>query len=343
MRILATSIWLWLSLGMNFLALSYFKTVAEELNITHAAQKHYISQQALSSHIRNLENELGVRLFDRNPRLSLTDAGRCLYEAVQGIDAINSNLNAQLNDIRREEKGELRLGLTFTRGQFILPLVLPGYAVDHPHVHISIFEEHTGSLKERLIRGELDFWITADNPDIEGLSMDPLFEEHFLLVVPEKVLSGTVGEEAARKILSAAPEEFRMEDVIDCPFVLLNPGNRSRDKFDNALRSRKLTPNILLETDNSQTAFALAQKEMALTVYSDMFLRNYAGELNENVRMIPLEKYMPADVLHVYYREENAGIRYKRSFLDNLHAAFATRQTGTNNRFDGSCRKMVGR
>lgn len=325
MLILATTIYLWLSWAMNFLALTYFKTVAEDLNITHAAQKHYISQQALSSHIRNLENELGVRLFDRNPRLSLTDAGRCLYEAVQGFDAINSSLNAQLNNIRKEERGELRLGLSFTRGQFILPLVLPQYALDHPHVHINIFEEHSSNLMERLIRGELDFWITADNPDIEGLSRDPLFEEHFFIVIPEKVLTSTVGDKIAQKILSSGPRDFRIEDVIDCPFVLLNPGNRSRDKFDNALRSRKLTPKILLETDNSQTAFALAQKEMALTIYSDMFLRNYAGELNRNVRIIPLDNCMPADVLHVYYKDENAKIRYKSSFLDNLHDAFAAR------------------
>ena len=145
---------------------------------------------------------------------------------------------------------------------------------------------------ERLIRGELDFWITADNPDIEGLSRDPLFEEHFFIVIPEKVLTSTVGDKIAQKILSSGPRDFRIEDVIDCPFVLLNPGNRSRDKFDNALRSRKLTPKILLETDNSQTAFALAQKEMALTIYSDMFLRNYAGELNRNVRIIPLDNWM---------------------------------------------------
>ena len=91
------------------------------------------------------------------------------------------------------------------------------------------------------------------------------------------------------------------------------------------MRSRKLTPKILLETDNSQTAFALAQKEMALTIYSDMFLRNYAGELNRNVRIIPLDNCMPADVLHVYYKDENAKIRYKSSFLDNLHDAFAAR------------------
>ena len=308
---------------MNFLALTYFKTVADELNITHAAQKHYISQQALSSHIRNLENELGVRLFDRNPRLSLTDAGRCLYEAVQGIDSINSTLNEKLNNIRNEERGELRLGLSFTRGQFILPSVLPGYALDHPQVHISIFEEHSSNLLERLIRGELDFWITADNPSVEGFTSDPMFEEHFFIVIPKKVLSSVTGPEKAALILNKKNEDFALEDIIDCPFVLLNPGNRSRDMFDNALRSRKLTPKILLETENSQTAFALAQKEMALTIYSDMFLRNYTGKLNPDVSIIPVDRFMPPDVLRVYYKEENARIRYKDSFLKNLHDAFA--------------------
>jgi len=105
--------------------------------------------------------------------------------------------------------------------------------------------------------------------------------------------------------------------------VLLNPGNRSRDLFDNALRARKLTPNIILETDNSQTAFALAQKEMAITVYSDMFLRNYSGKLNPRVKIIPLGKYIPSDILHVYYTEECRSSGYKQSFLKSLHKAFS--------------------
>ncbi len=307
---------------MNFLALSYFKTVAEELNITHAAQKHYISQQALSFHIRNLETELDVKLFHRNPKLALTDAGHCLYEAVISLQSVSSNLNEKLNSIRREERGELRIGLSFTRGQFILPMVLPTYAEDHPKVHISIYEDQSRDLQDHLLKGELDFWITA-NPPIDGFVCDELFKESFFLVIPEKVLEGVVGKQRAAEILSKNPEDFSLEDVIDCPFVLLNPGNRSRDKFDTALRSLKLTPKILLETENSQTAFRLAQKEMALTVYSDMFLKNYTAELNPKVRIIPIDKYMDPDILSIYYTEEIAEIRYKRSFLDLIHGAFA--------------------
>lgn len=307
---------------MNFLTLRYFKTVASELNITHAANKLYISQQALSSHIRNLEEELGVKLFNRTPRLSLTDAGRCLFEAAQDFDNINSTLNAKLNSIRQEERGELRIGLSFTRGQFILPHVLPEYASEHPQVHINIYEERSNALLERLLRGEIDFWISADNPEVEGLIKEPLFVESFFMVIPLRVLSNVLGESRARVLSEKMDKSFEIEDVSSCPFVLLTPGNRSRDLFDNVMRAHKITPNILLETDNSQTAFELAQKEMALTIYSDMFLRNYTGTLNPNVKIIPLEKYVKSDLLHVFYNEDMASARYKKAFLESLHKAF---------------------
>lgn len=309
---------------MNFLTLKYFKMVASELNITHAANKLYISQQALSSHIRNLEEELGVKLFIRTPRLSLTDAGHCLYEASLSFDEINANLNDQLNSIRKEERGELRIGLSFTRGQFILPRVLPGYAEKHPMVHINIYEERSNILLERLLRGEIDFWISADTPDVEGLVMEPLLKESFNIVIPTKVLERVFGAEKALKLEKKIKTNFEIEDVIDCPFVLLTHGNRVRDLFDNIMRARKLTPKILLETDNSQTAFELSQKEMALTLYSDMFMRNYKAALNPHVMIIPLEKYISSDVLHVFYNPESVSSLYKSSFLKDLHSALVS-------------------
>lgn len=307
---------------MNFLTLKYFRVVATELNITHAAQKLYISQQALSSHIRDLEKEFDVPLFNRTPRLSLTDAGKYLYEATQQFESITNTLNDRLNDIRNEIRGELRIGLSFTRGQFILPSVLPEFTAQHPQVHIKIFEERSNKLLERLLRGELDFWISADNPEVEGLIKEPLFTEKFFLVVPKKILQKTYGEKRASAIEKKLLSDFNLEDVIECPFVLLNPGNRSRDLFDNAVRANKLTPNIMLETDNSQTAFALSQNEMALTVYSDMFLRNYSGKLNPEVMIIPFDKYLPSDLLHIYFSSESKLSRYKVSFLEALHRAF---------------------
>jgi len=311
---------------MNFLVLKYFKVVAEELNITHASQRLYISQQALSSHIRNLEEELGVDLFTRNPRLNLTDAGRCLYEATTEIEGVRSNLNDMLNEIRKEARGELRIGLSFTRGQFILPQILPGYSLANPQVHINIFEEPSQNLFERLLRGEIDFWITADEVQAEGLVKEPIFTEKFYLVVPFKVLERTYGTKRAEEIREEIKQSLDIKSLIDCPFVLLNPRNRSRDLFDNAMRANHLVPKIILETDNSQTAFALAQKEMAITVYSDMFLRNFSGQLNPNVDIIPLENYIKQDVLHIFYPVGSLS-GYRQSFLQEIHKVFGQQTT----------------
>lgn len=308
---------------MNFQSLAYFKTVAEELNITHAAQKLYISQQGLSSQIRKLEDELEVELFSRAPRLALTDAGRCLYEATKSIEGISGVLNDQLNEIRSEIRGELRIGLSFTRGQFILPSVLPEYARENPKVKIKLFEEPSLNLMDRLLKHEIDYWITAEKPQLEGLVCEPLFTERFYLVVPKSIIESAFSKKKAAEILEKMKTELVLEDLVDCPFVLLNPGNRSRDLFDNAMRALRLVPQIILETDNSQTAFALAQKEMAITVYSDMFLKNYSGSLNPNVMLIPLDKYIPIDVLNIFHSADARYAQYKKRYLEMIHQTFS--------------------
>lgn len=307
---------------MNFLALKYFRVVAEELNITHAAQKLYVTQQALSAQIRKLEEELEVELFHRTPRLFLTDAGQCLYEATKNIYSVTENLNDQLNEIRSEVRGELRIGLSFTRGQFILPSILPQYAKENPKVRIKLYEEPSFSLMDRLLKHEIDFWITAENPQLEGLVCDKLFTEKFFLVVPESVVISSLGKYDGERILQKMTKDLCLEDLVECPFVLLNPGNRSRDLFDNAMRALRLVPKIILETDNSQTAFALAQKEMAITVYSDMFLKNYSGKLNPGVRILSLDKYIPNDVLNIYRSADARYSTYKKRYLEMIHQTF---------------------
>ena len=83
---------------MNFLHLKYFLLVAEELNITRAAERLYISQQSLSNHISNMEKELDVKLFTRSPKLSLTYAGDLLVETATQILDLHSQYLAKVGD-----------------------------------------------------------------------------------------------------------------------------------------------------------------------------------------------------------------------------------------------------
>ena len=110
---------------VNFLHLKYFLMVAEELNITRAAERLYISQQSLSNHISNMERELNVKLFTRSPKLALTYAGDLLVDTATQILDLHSQYLNKVGDINRHYMGVLRVGISYTCGLAVLPEILP--------------------------------------------------------------------------------------------------------------------------------------------------------------------------------------------------------------------------
>ena len=134
---------------MNFLHLKYFLMVAEELNITRAAERLYISQQSLSNHISNMERELDVKLFTRSPKLSLTYAGGLLVETATQILDLYSQYQTKVGDINRHYLGMLRVGISHTCGLALMPDILPKFRQEFPLVEFS----HGGaqSLHRRVI------------------------------------------------------------------------------------------------------------------------------------------------------------------------------------------------
>ena len=110
---------------VNFQHLKYFLMVAEELNITRAAERLYISQQSLSNHIGNLERELDVKLFTRSPKLSLTYAGGLLVDTATQILDLHSQYLSKVSDINKQYLGVLRVGISHTCGLALLPDILP--------------------------------------------------------------------------------------------------------------------------------------------------------------------------------------------------------------------------
>ncbi len=115
---------------INFLNLEYFLAVAEELNITRAAKQLYISQQSLSSHISNLEKEFDVQLFNRTMPLTLTYAGRALKVRAKQMLDLKDETYRELADIKDFTTGQLSIGISHTRGRFLLPATSCGSGSD---------------------------------------------------------------------------------------------------------------------------------------------------------------------------------------------------------------------
>ena len=146
---------------LNSQNLSYFIAVADERNFTKAAEKLFISQQALSSHIAVIEKELDVTLFSRKPSLKLTYAGQVFYRHAQKLLKDYSELYNELNDVKERKRGELTIGMSHTRGHLLLPKMLPIFMKEYPLIEIRVLEDNVEQLEQALIKKTIDFAIIA--------------------------------------------------------------------------------------------------------------------------------------------------------------------------------------
>lgn len=275
---------------MNFQNLQYFLVVAEELNITRAAERLHISEQALSHHVNKLEKELGTRLFHRTPRLSLTLGGKRLQQASREIGEIRRQLQVELDDINNSATGELRIGVSYTRGQAVLPLLLPPFYKNHPRITISLLEGRFSELQTSLGKGMLDLLIDYAPIRLDSAEVVEIGRERLFFVVPKHFMDSLYGGEAEakrREFASGADiGEFK-----ELPFILLAKDDRIRRLTDRLCTQSGVRPHILLETRNIQTAFALSMQGLGITVYPELFLtsRSILPGLPQDARSRPVD------------------------------------------------------
>lgn len=170
---------------MNLRELEYLVALADQRNFHRAAQVCHASQPTLSAQIRKLEQELGVRLFERSPRgLILTQAGEATVRRARTIlDEV-----AQLRDeaARHSTSGtrRLHLGVFPTLGPYLLPHVVPRFMRSFPSTEILLTEEKSSILLRRLIDGQIDAVLLAMPVEDPHLTGRKLFSEPLHLAVP---------------------------------------------------------------------------------------------------------------------------------------------------------------
>lgn len=305
---------------MNFSNLHYFLVATQEMNITKAAHRLHISQQALSNHITKLEQELGTPLFERSPNLTLTYAGKRLVETSGRILDLHNQFLAEVNDISGNIKGELIIGITYTRGQALLPVLLPEFHRTHPFINVKIEEANAKDLEERLQRGDVDLVLGFTpfftvNANIEEISSDRLF-----LVVPVSIMEKMYGDKCGH-MRQTFHQHADIAAFQEQPFILLKKGDRIRTILDSYFKKHHVNPHILLETANIQTAFALAQQGMGIAVYPEMFLKG-ATTLSANmidtgnIDLYPLQSSSTTETLAIAYNKDRYLTAAAKDFIE---------------------------
>jgi DNA-binding transcriptional LysR family regulator len=174
-----------MGMAMELRHLRYFLAVAEHGHLTRAAERLGIQQPPLSRAIKNLETEIGERLFFRTPHgVELTEAGTAFYSGASSILKDLERIVELTRSTARGEQGRIRVGLTPT-GAFVpfVPECLAAFRGLYPAVSLAIEETLSGQLIEGLQSGKIDaafMW----TPHAEGLLKIPVFEDVLLVALP---------------------------------------------------------------------------------------------------------------------------------------------------------------
>lgn len=191
---------------MELRHLRYFAVLAEELHFGRAAERLHMAQPPLSQRIRDLERELGVRLFDRTRhRVQLTEAGALLLEHVRPVLAGVDTAREAMRRIRPGEAGVLRVGVPPDTGPTVLRTLTAGFADRVPDVLIDLHELTTDEQLARLREGELDAGVVRHPSDTVGLESGPVARRELGVVLPADHAAAADGGAVRLRDLDGAP------------------------------------------------------------------------------------------------------------------------------------------
>ena len=219
---------------MNLRDLKYFIALAEHLHFGRAAAASFVSQPTLSTQVRKLEDELGVVLVERAPRkVMLTPAGRDVATRARRIVADVEQMREAARRSRDPEAGTVRLGIFPTLGPYLLPHVVPGIRARFPQLELLLVEEKSDVLLARLQEGRLDAALLALPVNEDQLHVEFLFEEPFVLAVPDThALAGrdalSLKDIAGERLLLLADGHCLRDQALD---VCHRSGASEKDEF----------------------------------------------------------------------------------------------------------------
>jgi DNA-binding transcriptional LysR family regulator len=172
---------------MDTRLLRSFVAVAEELHFGRAAARLHVSQPPLSVHVRRLESDLGVRLFERTQRrVALTTAGAELLEWARRLLDDSARAVAEVQRVARGEVGLLTIGYTATATHAVLPAILPRFRAAHPGVRIDLIELRSALQPDALRARRIDLGLACGPIEAAGLTARAIATERLMVALPAR-------------------------------------------------------------------------------------------------------------------------------------------------------------
>jgi LysR family transcriptional regulator, transcriptional activator of the cysJI operon len=249
---------------MENFRITVFRAVAERASFRKASEYLHLSQPAVSQQVHALEEELGVRLFDRGGnRVQLTDAGRILLEYAHKSARLAQETRAALAEVSGKSQGELRLGASTTVAQYVLPRMLGLFQELHPNIKLSVVSGNTEDIVARLVKESVDIGMIEGPALKKHLHIEPFLEDSMVLIAPAS------DEWAGSPTIS-------LKDLASLPMLMREHGSGSRRVVEEALQASGLSLSRLrieMELDSTEAIVSTVEAGLGVGFVSTWAVR----------------------------------------------------------------------
>jgi LysR family cyn operon transcriptional activator len=282
---------------MELRHLRYFTALAEQLNFTRAAEATHVTQSTLSHQIKQLETEIGQRLFDRiGKRIVITDAGEQLLGKVKhALSEIDDGLRA-LRGAAEQLSGNLRIGVTHTFNISLLPTCIDAFLRKHPSVRVTVHEQSAEAVARGIETQDYDIGIAYRPRDATAISFEPLCNDEMALVV-------SAGHPFAGR------KRIRMVELHRQHLVLSTRDTTTRELLEGWFRSVSAEPVVVVEMNPIASALALVRRLQIGAIISRQALKDV-----EDLRIVPIENPTPLRTPGILWNRSHQPTAAAKSF-----------------------------
>ncbi len=255
------------------------RMVARFGSFSKAAQKMGVSQPAVSIHVKNAEKELGIQIFERNTHpLNMTPEGLLLLEYLDQEDALRRTFQENVRGLSSLEKGILRIGGTSAFNLVYLPKVIEKFSKQYPGIDIRIKDGTVTQLRQMILDGEIDLFISSPIEQSIGLQFEELKETRIYLCVPPamKLKDSLKKFEISFDELDNEEEEpeVSLKAFDKIPLIRLAPERFLGQLLDELIARDKVERKAQVQVDQALTAYMLTMQGVGACLMSGTDIRS---------------------------------------------------------------------
>ncbi len=281
--------------------INYAIAVAETLHFKKAAEQCFVSPSTLSNAITEMENQLGLKIFERdNKKVIVTNLGRSIIEKAKNIKNEIENIS-KLSELNSEPfSNSISLGIIPTIGPFLLPILLPRIKKDYPNLNLNIIEAQTDVLLKKISSGEIEMAIMALPFETSGYKVNKFWNENFFWI--------TKKEDPRSNKTSIKAKDLDLSELI-----MLEEGNCLKDHILNACKIKN-TSKITFNASTLSTSIELVKGGIGTTLVPEMAVTKLIAD-NPELSKIKLDEKGPHREIALISRQNYAGEREVKDLM----------------------------